>query len=79
MGEGPAIYVAQLAGIIAGCLASMMLFAGASFALLRLMRRRHDARHVREDAFRDWSLGYDVHSVFDEKSGLKTNAMKERF
>ena len=56
----------------------MMLFAGASFALLKLMRGRHDARHVREDAFRDCLLGYDVDSVLDEKSGLKTIMMKER-
>jgi hypothetical protein len=72
--DGQLASLGEIAGAVAGFVACLMLFAAATAALLRLMRR--DARVERLCVEEETQMQPDFDTVMDEKAGLRL-AMKE--
>lgn len=72
--DGQLASLGEIAGAVAGFVACLMLFAAATAALLRLMRR--DARVERLCVEEESQMQPDFDTVMDEKAGLRL-AMKE--
>ena len=64
----------EIAGAVAGFVACLVMFAAATAAILRLMRR--DTRVERRCVEEESQMPPDFDTVMDEKAGLKL-AMKE--